>query len=65
MHKKSKPHKKNGSVTSRQVGVWFVSSQKHGLSWMQHNTVQEVDGEAADITRVLGVKPKQQLSVIA
>lgn len=43
----------------------FIGSQKHGLSWMQHNMVQEIDGETADITRVLGVESKQQLSVIA
>lgn len=43
----------------------FISSQKHGLSWLKHDAVQEVDGETADITRVLGVEPKQQLSVIA
>lgn len=60
-----KKKKKKERVTSRQIGVRFISSQKHGLSWLQHDAVQEVDGETADIARVLGVKPEQQLSVIA
>lgn len=40
-------------LTSVQVGVGLVGSQEHGLSRLQLHQVEEVNGEAADVPRVL------------
>lgn len=50
-------------LTSRQIGVRLVCSQKHGLPRLQHDTVQEVNGKASDVPRILGMQPEQQFSM--
>lgn len=54
-----------GGRTSVKVGVWLVGSQEHGLARLQLHVVEEVDGEAADVSGVLAVEAEQQLSVAA
>lgn len=44
--------------------MWLIGSQKHSVAGLQHHAVQEVDGETSDVTRILGVEPEQQLTVI-
>ena len=34
----------------------FAGPQEHGLARLQDNIVEEVDGEAADVSWVLGVE---------
>lgn len=48
-------------LTSFQVGMGHVGLQKHGLPWLQGKQIQEVDGKASDITRVLLVQLQQEL----
>lgn len=43
----------------------LAGSQEHGLAWLQDHVVEEVDGEAADVSGVLGVKAEQQVTVAA
>lgn len=47
------------------VGVGLVGSQEHGLAWIQDHVVEEVDGEAADVSGVLRVEAEQQVPVAA
>lgn len=48
-------------LTSFQVGMGHVGLQKHGLPRLQGKQIQEVDGKASDITRVLLVQLQQEL----
>lgn len=52
-------------LTSVKVSVRLVGSQKHGLAWIQDNVVEEVDGEAADVSGILGVETEQHIPVAA
>lgn len=52
-------------LTSIKVSMWLVGSQEHGLSWIQDHVVEEVDGEAADVSGVLGVETEQQVTIAA
>lgn len=45
--------------------MWLVGSQEHGLAWIQGHVVKEVDGEAANVSGVLGVEAEQQVAVAA
>lgn len=51
------------ALTSLQVGVGLVGRQEHGLPGLQPHQVEEVDGEAADVPRELGVQAQQQVPV--
>ena len=48
--------------TSIEVGVRQVGLQEHGLAGLQLHPVQEVDDEAAAVTRELGVEAQEQVS---
>ena len=48
-------------LTSFQVGMGHTGLQKHGLPRLQGKQIQEVDGKASDITRVLLVQLQQEL----
>lgn len=52
-------------LTSIQVGVRFAGTQKHGLSRLEDDVVQEVDREAPNITGILWVEAEQQDAVAA
>lgn len=52
-------------LTSLKVGVRLVGAQEHGLAWIQDHVVEEVDGEAADVSGVLRVEAEQQVPVAA
>lgn len=52
-------------LTSVQVRVRLVGPQEHGLAWIQDHVVEEVDGEAADVSGELGVEAEQQVAVAA
>lgn len=52
-------------LTSIKVSMRLIGSQEHGLSWIQDHVVEEVDGEAADVSGVLGVEAKQQVAIAA
>lgn len=41
----------------------LVGCQEHGLAGLQPHQVEEVDGEAADVPRELGVQAQQQVPV--
>ncbi len=56
---------KKHHLTSVEVSVRLVGSQEHGLAWIQEHVVEEVDGEAADVSGVLGVEAEQQVTVAA
>ena len=56
---------KKHRLTSVKVSVGLVGSQEHGLARIQHHVVEEVDGEAADVSGVLGVETQQQVTVAA
>lgn len=43
----------------------LIGPQEHGLAWIQDDVVEEVDGEAADVSGVLGVEAEQQVPVAA
>lgn len=43
----------------------LTGSQEHGLAWIQDHEVEEVDGEAADVSGVLRVEAEQQVAVAA
>lgn len=51
--------------TSVKVSVGLAGSQEHGLAWLQDYLVEEVDGEAADVSRILGVEAEQQITIAA
>lgn len=53
------------ALTSVDVGVGLVGPQEHGLARLQHDVVEEVDGEAADVSGILGVEAEQQGAVAA
>lgn len=52
-------------LTSIKVSMRFVGSQEHGLAWIQNHIVEEVDGEAANVSGILGVEAKQKVTVAA
>lgn len=41
----------------------LIGSQEHGLAWFQDHVVEEVDGEAADVSGVLRVEAQQQITI--
>lgn len=57
--------KKKQALTSIKVGMRLIGSQEHGLTWIQDHMVEEVDGEAADVSGILGVEAEQQVTVAA
>lgn len=60
-----KKKKKTKFLTSVKVSMRFVGSQEHGLTWFQDHIIQEVYGEAANVSRVLGVEAQQEVPVAA
>lgn len=40
-------------LTSIQVSMRLAGPEEHGLSRLQDDVVQEVNGEAADVSRIL------------
>lgn len=52
-------------LTSIKVSVRFIGSQEHGLAWIQNHLVEEVDGEAANVSGILRVEAEQQITVAA
>lgn len=40
-------------LTSIQIGVRLAGPQEHGLSRLQDDVVQEVNGEATNVSRIL------------
>lgn len=52
-------------LTSIKVSVRFICSQEHGLAWIQNHMVEEVDGEAANVSGILRVEAEQQVTVAA
>lgn len=57
--------KERRALTSVDVGVGLVGPQEHGLARLQHHMVEKVDGEAADVSGVLGMEAEQQGAVAA
>lgn len=57
--------KQGGALTSVDVGVRLVGPQEHGLARFQHHVVEKVDGEAADVSGILGMQAEQQGAVAA
>lgn len=53
------------AFTSINVGVRLVGPQEHGLAWLQHDVVEKKDGEAADVSRILGMEAEQQVAIAA
>lgn len=43
----------------------LIGSQEHGLARIQDHMVEEVDGKAANVSRILGVETEQQVAVAA
>lgn len=56
---------KSNVLTSINVSMRLVGSQEHGLSRLQNHIIQEVNGEAADVSWILGVEAQQELPVAA
>ena len=52
-------------LTSVQVRVRLIGAQEHGLTRLQEHVVEEVDGEAANVSGILRVEAEQQLAVAA
>lgn len=42
-------------LTSIKVSMRFIGAQEHGLAWIQNHVIEEVDGEAANVSRILRV----------
>lgn len=43
----------------------LIGSQEHGLAWIQDHMIEEVDREAANVSRVLRVETEQQVTTDA
>lgn len=56
---------KNDPLTSINVSVRFIGSQEHGLTRFQNHIVEKVNGEAANVSRILGVEAEQQVTSAA
>ena len=50
-------------LTSIEVSMRLIGSQEHGLAWFQDHVVEEVDGEAANVSGVLRVEAQQQITI--
>lgn len=43
----------------------LVGPQEHGLAWLQQDVVEKKDGEATDVSRILGMEAEQQVAIAA
>lgn len=49
------------TLTSVEIGVRLIGSQEHALSWLHPHQVEEIDGEAADVSGELRVKLEEKV----